>query len=139
MKLIGGQTEKDLLAWANKISGKDPVKSFKDKSLKTGKWLIELCAGIEPRAVNWDIVTDGETEEDIENNCKYAISIARKLGAIVFCVWDDIKKVNFKMILVFVCALHTSWEDINEKKKKKKVAGEEEGAEEEVKDAADGE
>jgi len=39
------------------------------------------------------------------NNAKYAISIARKMGAIIFCVWDDIEKVNYKMILVFICSL----------------------------------
>lgn len=47
----------------------------------------------------------GETDEEKANNAKYAISIARKLGAVVFCVWEDIVNVNYKMILVLVCSL----------------------------------
>jgi plastin-1 len=64
-----------------------------------------LCAAIEPRVVDWDIVTKGETDEEKENNAKYLISIVRKLGAVIFCVWEDIPKVNPKMILVLVCSL----------------------------------
>jgi len=50
-------------------------------------------------------VTKGETDEEKENNAKYLISIVRKLGAVIFCVWEDIPKVNPKMILVLVCSL----------------------------------
>jgi plastin-1 len=60
---------------------------------------------VEPRAINYDIVTKGETDEEKANNAKYVISIARKLGAVVFCVWEDIVNVNYKMILVIVCSL----------------------------------
>ena len=48
---------------------------------------------------------NGETDEDKENNSKYVLSIARKLGCVIFCVWEDIPKVNYKMILVLVCSL----------------------------------
>ena len=135
LKLIRNDSEKDLVEWANKMISKDDVKvtSFKDKSLKTGRYLIELCSGIEPRAVNWDIVTSGESEEDRTNNAKYAISIARKLGATIFCVWDDIVKVNFKMILIFVCALH----DVHNELKAKKKAGKGEETKEEIKEEAE--
>jgi len=39
-------------------------------------------------------------------NAKYAISIARKLGAIIFMVWDDIPRLNKKMLLIFACSLY---------------------------------
>ena len=68
--------------------------------------MIELCASIEPRAVDWDLVTDGENDEDKEMNAKYAVSLARKFGAVIFCVWNDIPKVNRKMILVMACSLY---------------------------------
>lgn len=45
------------------------------------------------------------TDEQIENNAKYAISIARKLGATVFLVWEDIKDLKQKMLMTFVAAL----------------------------------
>jgi hypothetical protein len=38
-------------------------------------------------------------------NAKYAISIARKLGAVIFLVWEDIPHLNPKMLLVFVASL----------------------------------
>ena len=57
---------------------------------------------IEPRAINWDnIVTDKEDDESKQNNTKYAISIARKLGATVFLVWEDIAEVKSNLLLTF--------------------------------------
>jgi plastin-1 len=67
--------------------------------------LTKLCAKIEPRAVNWEFVQPGETDEEKMNNAKYVLSIARKLGCVIFCVHEDIPKVNYKMILVLVCSL----------------------------------
>jgi len=137
MQLIGNDSEKDLVEWANKMIGKEEnqVKSFKDKAIKNAKFLIHLCAALEPRAVNWEIVSDGDSEEDRMNNAKYAISIARKLGATIFCVWDDIVKVNHKMILVFVCALKDVHEEIKKKKKGGKSGEDTEEAKEETEEA----
>lgn len=65
-----------------------------------------MAGAIEPRIINWDLVTAGTTDEEKEMNAKYAISIARKLGAIIFMVWDDIPKINKKMLLIFTCSLY---------------------------------
>ena len=51
-------------------------------------------------------MTPGSNDEEKALNAKYAISIARMLGAVVFCVWEDIVAAKEKMILVFVCALN---------------------------------
>ena len=93
----------DLLKWVSEI---DQVKTFNDKKFKDGRLLIKLAALVNPKVVNWDLVTEGATAEDMQLNAKYSISIARKLGAILFCVWDDITNLNKKMILIFVCALY---------------------------------
>lgn len=53
----------------------------------------------------------GETDEEKENNAKYILSIARKLGAVIFAVWEDITQVNYKMILVLVCSLFEVFEE----------------------------
>jgi hypothetical protein len=96
-KLIGDQTDKEILEWANGIAagrnddGKGeiaPLTSLADKSLSDGRFFMHILADIEPRSINWDIMMDGETEEGKENNAKYVISVARKLEALVFCVWD---------------------------------------------------
>eukprot|EP00164_Ancoracysta_twista_P001669 GFYU01002191.1.p1 GENE.GFYU01002191.1~~GFYU01002191.1.p1 ORF type:complete len:621 (-),score=255.31 GFYU01002191.1:97-1959(-) len=104
-------TEADMIKWANnrvKAAGKSSqMQSFKDATLKTGVFFIDLLATIEPRIVDWDLVTAGETEEDREMNSKYAISIARKLGATIFCLWEDICEVKPKMMLTVVASIMT--------------------------------
>lgn len=108
LSLIGGKTEADLVGWANAlVGGKAPdIKDFKDKSLSTSTYLIHLCAAIEPRSVNWDIVTEGVSEDDGKHNAKYAISIARRLGAVIFCVWEDFVNVNPKQMLIFFATMN---------------------------------
>ena len=97
LKVLGNKTEDDLVKWANEMALKDPkIGSFKDKSLRNSVFFIHLMNSIEPRAINWDIVVqDKEDDESVENNAKYAISVARRLGASIFLVWEDIKDVIF--------------------------------------------
>jgi len=105
LQLLGSKTEKDLIAWVNEVCPETPIESFKSPNLANGVNLIKLCANVEPRVVNWDLVTPGETPEDKELNAKYAISIARKLGAVIFLVWEDIPALNPKMLLIFVASI----------------------------------
>lgn len=44
-------------------------------------------------------------EEDFMLNAKYAVSVARQLGATIFLLWEDIVEVKQKMIITFVAAL----------------------------------
>ena len=107
LKIIGSKTDKDLLAWVNSVVNLDqPLTSFRDAQFADGRVLIKLAGAIEPRIINWELVTPGQTDEEKEMNAKYAISIARKLGAIIFMVWDDIPRVNQKMLLIFTCSLY---------------------------------
>lgn len=114
LQIIGSKTETALLDWANSSVSDLKIANFRDKSLADSRFLIKLAASIEPRVVNWDLVTAGETDEDKEMNAKYCLSIARKLGAIIFCVWDDIPAVNYKMILVLVSSLYELKMKMNE-------------------------
>jgi plastin-1 len=57
LKIVGGKTEEELIAWGNLMSGADPkVTTLKDKTLKNSLWFIKIMGGIEPRAVNWELV-----------------------------------------------------------------------------------
>ena len=116
LMLIGEKKEEDLVKWANEMVKDQQIKNFKDPALADGNFLIKLCAAIEPRAVNWEIVKPGETDEEKDNNAKYVLSIARKLGCIIFCVYEDIPKVNFKMILVLVCSLFEVYNELKDHK-----------------------
>lgn len=109
MQIIGNKSDKEVMAWANSIpANKDiQIASFRDKNLKDGVFYINLCAAIEPRIIDWDLVYKGDnlTDEQMEMNAKYAISIARKLGAIIFMVWEDVLELNGKMATIFISTL----------------------------------
>ncbi len=96
------------MKWANDtVAGKHPsIVDLKDKSLADSKFLIHLCSAIEPRAVNWDIVQEGTTDDEKMNNAKYAISVARKLGAVIFSIWEDFVQVNPKQMLIFFATMN---------------------------------
>lgn len=105
LKIIGTKTEADLIAWVNEATNRD-IAGFGDPKFADGNILIDLTRTIEPRAINPDLVMKGDTEEEQILNAKYAISIARKLGAAVFLVYDDILGLNKKMLLIFVASLY---------------------------------
>ena len=39
-------------------------------------------------------------------NAKYALSVARGLGAMIFLVWEDITEVKSKLLLTFLASLY---------------------------------
>jgi plastin-1 len=101
--------DEDMINWSNEMIKKrrtgsliDPIQSFKDASLKTGRYLLELLAAVNPAIVNFELVTPGKSEEDSKSNAKYAISVARKMGASIFLLPEDILNVQPKMILTFI-------------------------------------
>lgn len=102
-------SDADILEWANnkvKASGrKSQMESFKDKRLSSGLFFLDLLAAVEPRVVNWQLVTKGETDEEKKQNAEYVISVARKLGCSVFLLWDDIVEVRHKMILILTASI----------------------------------
>ncbi|RAL41864.1 hypothetical protein DM860_009046 [Cuscuta australis] len=102
-------TDSDILNWANdkvKSAGRtSQMESFKDKSLSNGVFFLELLSAVEPRVVNWSLVTKGETEEDQKANANYIISVARKLGCSIFLLPEDMIEVNQKMILTLTASI----------------------------------
>ena len=60
LQLLGGWNEEKLLEWALERVHKEPkIASFKDKSIANCHFLFNLLASIEPRVINWDLVTPG--------------------------------------------------------------------------------
>ncbi|KAF5470275.1 hypothetical protein F2P56_010799 [Juglans regia] len=102
-------TDADILEWANtKVSNsrsQSRMDSFKDKSLSNGLFFLELLSSVQPRAVNWSLVTKGVTDEEKKMNATYIISIARKLGCSIFLLPEDITEVNQKMILTLTASI----------------------------------
>ncbi|XP_059434599.1 fimbrin-2 isoform X2 [Corylus avellana] len=102
-------TDADILEWANtKVSNsgsQSRMDSFKDKRLSDGIFFLELLSSVQPRAVNWSLVTKGRTDEEKKMNATYIISIARKLGCSIFLLPEDITEVNQKMILTLTASI----------------------------------
>ncbi|KAJ7961672.1 putative Fimbrin [Quillaja saponaria] len=102
-------TDADILEWANnKVSNsgsQSRMNSFKDRSLSDGIFFLELLSSVQPRAVNWSVVTKGMTDEEKKMNASYIISIARKLGCSIFLLPEDVTEVNQKMILTLTASI----------------------------------
>lgn len=100
----------EILNWANgrvKAAGKSPVRSFRDPSLANAKFFLDLLDTMRKGIVDYSLVTNGDTEEECKLNAKLAISIARKLGALIFLVPEDIVELRQRLILTFVGSLST--------------------------------
>ncbi|KAG9149390.1 hypothetical protein Leryth_003346 [Lithospermum erythrorhizon] len=99
-------TDADILQWANtKVrtsGGQASMSSFKDKSLSTGIFFLELLSAVSPRTVNWSLVTKGISEEEKKMNATYIISIARKLGCSIFLLPEDIIEVIVWCLISFL-------------------------------------
>lgn len=107
-------TDADMTAWANSTvasAGKSSkMSSFKDSSLVTSLFFIDLLQALKPGIINYDLVTPGKDEAGQTMNAKYAISIARKLGATIFLLPEDILEVKPKMVLSFLIVdSHVCW------------------------------
>ena len=104
-------TDGDILKWANSQvvkGGKNyTIRSFKDSSLCNSVYLLDVLNGMKPGYVDYDLVHQGSnlSEDEKYANAKLAISIARKLGALIWLVPEDINEVRSRLILSFVGSL----------------------------------
>ncbi|CAN1220876.1 FIM1 [Linum grandiflorum] len=102
-------TDADILHWVNKkvksMGRTSHIDNFKDKSISNGRFFLELLSSVEPRVVNWNLVTKGESEDEKRLNATYIISVARKLGCSIFLLPEDIMEVNQKMILTLAASI----------------------------------
>uniref|UniRef100_A0A665T8J8 Plastin-3 n=1 Tax=Echeneis naucrates TaxID=173247 RepID=A0A665T8J8_ECHNA len=100
-----------ILSWVNKTLAEgeksSSIKSFKDRSIGTSLPVLELIDAIQPNSVNFELVTTGTlSDEDKLNNAKYAVSMARKIGAKVYALPEDLVEVNPKMVMtIFACLM----------------------------------
>jgi plastin-1 len=106
------------------------IKSFSDPTLSSGVFLMHLLNSVRG-IVDWSNVSNGLTESEKQNNAQYIIrcvcvcarcmtlwfldvfcdicalvcSVARKMGAAVFCTFEDIVRVRSKMIMNLVASV----------------------------------
>lgn len=102
-------TDMEMIRWANEAvqrGGKtSKVGSFKDPSFKTGVFVCDVLNGVRPGSVDYAMVSRGTNLEDAKLNAKYAISVARKIGAVIFVLPEDIIECRAKLVSPFVLYL----------------------------------
>ncbi|XP_060911518.1 plastin-3-like [Labrus mixtus] len=100
-----------IVKWVNKTlaeAGKTTkISSFKDKDISSSMAVLELIDAIQPNCVDYDLIKTGSlSEEDKLENAKYAVSMARKIGARVYALPEDLVEVRCKMVMtVFACLM----------------------------------
>ncbi|KAJ8073715.1 fimbrin [Marasmius tenuissimus] len=114
-KSSGGRpiSDTEMLKWANATAQKGnsnirPLRSFKDPSITTGLFFLALEEAIRPGIVDPTLIIDvneGGDYEDRRQNAKLAISIARKMNALIFLVPEDIVDIRPRLIMTFVGSL----------------------------------
>ncbi|XP_061209264.1 plastin-3 isoform X2 [Neopsephotus bourkii] len=112
-ELGDGQKANDdiIVSWVNqtlKDAGKSTsIQNFKDKTISTSLAVVDLIDAIQPGCINYDLVKTGHlSEDDKQNNAKYAVSMARRIGARVYALPEDLVEVKPKMVMtVFACLM----------------------------------
>ncbi|KAG5948802.1 fimbrin [Claviceps sorghi] len=107
-------TDSEMVRWANDMSRKggrtSSIRSFKDPAIASGIFLLDVLNGMKSSYVDYDLVTAGQTEEDAYMNAKLSISIARKLGATIWLVPEDICQVRSRLVTTFIGSLMATHE-----------------------------
>ncbi|KAM4818591.1 plastin-3 isoform 2-T8 [Thomomys bottae] len=108
-----GQKANDdiIVNWVNRTlrdAGKSTsIQNFKDKTISSSLAVVDLIDAIQPGCINYDLVKSGNlTEDDKQSNAKYAVSMARRIGARVYALPEDLVEVKPKMVMtVFACLM----------------------------------
>uniref|UniRef100_A0A8C1WYU7 Lymphocyte cytosolic protein 1 (L-plastin) n=1 Tax=Cyprinus carpio TaxID=7962 RepID=A0A8C1WYU7_CYPCA len=99
-----------IVTWVNDAltqAGKGTISGFKDGSISSSMPVLDLIDAIQPGSIRYDLLkTEDLTDEEKLNNAKYAISMARKIGARVYALPEDLVEVKPKMVMtVFACLM----------------------------------
>jgi plastin-3 len=95
--------DSDVLKWLNQATGAN-ARSLQDPKLRDGVVLQKALRKVDPNVDMLDINPASGTEDMIAN-ARYVINTARKMGAVVYTLPEDIAEGNKKMILCFVVTL----------------------------------
>jgi len=99
----------EIVAWANEklhsAKGYQLEGGFKDNKLKTAIPIIDLVDAIKPKSVDYDLVYQDNADDSNLQNAKLAISLARRVGGVVFALPEDIVELKAKMLLTIFATL----------------------------------
>eukprot|EP01113_Clastostelium_recurvatum_P015423 TRINITY_DN185_c0_g1_i3.p1 TRINITY_DN185_c0_g1~~TRINITY_DN185_c0_g1_i3.p1 ORF type:complete len:620 (+),score=192.08 TRINITY_DN185_c0_g1_i3:184-2043(+) len=104
-------SEAQIVAWVNttlKNAGKHSQiggSGFKDPALGSGVIILDLVDAIQAGSVDYGLVAGGDSPDDQLSNAKLAISTARRAGAVVFALPEDVVEVKPKMMMTIFASL----------------------------------
>merc|ERR1719312_688473 len=82
------------------------ISSFQDSKISSALPVIDLIDAIKPGVINYELLQEGGNYEEDLANAKYALSMARRIGARVYALPEDIVEVKPKMVMtVFACLM----------------------------------
>lgn len=87
------------------VNSSPSVDHRQDSSIAKARVVIDLIDCIKPGTINYELVREGGPDEDNLANAKYAISMARKIGARVYALPEDITEVKQKMVMTVFSTL----------------------------------
>ncbi|EGC34278.1 actin bundling protein [Dictyostelium purpureum] len=98
----------EIVEWTNqalKGAGKKTISGFKDQYIASGIPILDFIEIIRPGTIDPSLVTSSGSEADNLLNAKLAVSSARKVGAVVFALPEDIVEVKPKMVMTIFAGL----------------------------------
>ncbi|CAI5760513.1 unnamed protein product [Candida verbasci] len=102
---IGDISDAEILKWSNANAG-DSIRSFKDQKLSDGIFVLRLLKKF--NNFDWDLVHEpARTDDEKYENCKLAISVARKVGALIWLVPEDIVELRSRLIFSFFGSIYS--------------------------------
>nr|VZI26652.1 unnamed protein product [Spirometra erinaceieuropaei] len=115
--------EQEIIDWANnrlRLGNKarflSKTAGFGDIELRTSLLIIDLLDSIRPGCVDYSVVNKGNTSEERLSNAQYAVAVARRLGAKIYAVPEDITEVKGSMVMtVFACLMAIDLEHADKK------------------------
>lgn len=100
--------ENFIIQWVNsKLASagkKSFIQSFQDPVISDSRVICDLIDAIKPNTIKYDELKAGSNEARMDN-ARYAVSMARKIGARVFALPEDIVEVKQKMVMTIFATL----------------------------------
>jgi plastin-3 len=90
-----------------KTAGKKTfIQSFQDPAISDSRVICDLIDSIKAQSIRYDVLNNGTTYEAKMENARYAVSVARRIGARVFALPEDIVETKSKMVMtLFACLM----------------------------------
>jgi len=98
-------SEPEIINWVNN-KVKVEMRNFQDKSLRNSVPILKVIETLQPGTIDWNLVnTAANNEEELLINAKYAVTMARRIGAPVYALPEDIVDLRHKMIMTVFASL----------------------------------